>query len=126
MDSWPQTRQFREREQTQGRPRTQIVRVREQSTTAFNPRQPARQQTVRIRELATASIIRKQASAQSTCYPQTVRSLALSTSTISPLTNIRREPRQAKNYPRRRITVSMSPSTSFPVHIQIIPTYDLI
>jgi hypothetical protein len=58
--------------------------------------------------------------------PQTVRSLALSTSTISPLTNIGREPRQAKNCPSRRIVVSMSPPASFAVHIRNIPAHVLI
>jgi hypothetical protein len=58
--------------------------------------------------------------------PQTVRSLALFTSTISPLANIGRKLRQAKNCPSRRIAVSMSPPTNFPIHIRNIPAHDLI
>ena len=123
VDSWPQTRRFHEREQARYRTRTETIRVRKQSVIAFNPRQQARQQTVRIREPATALIVRKQASARSTRYPQTVRRLGQSASGISPLTNIGRKPRQAKNWPGRHIIVSMFPPISFPVHIRQIPAH---
>ena len=126
MDSWPQTRRFHEHEQARYGTRTETVHVHEQSVAAFNPRQRAGQKTVRIHEPATASIVRKQASARSTRYPQTVRKLGQSASGISPLTNIRRELQRAENRPRRRIVVAMSAPISFPVHIRIIPVYDLI
>ena len=122
-DSWPQTRQFHERGQAQYRARTQTICVHEQSTSMFRPRRQARQQTVRIREVATASTVRKQAFARNASYPQTVRSLKPSTSATSSLTRIGHEPRQSENHPRRRIAVSDSPLTSFPVHIRIIPVY---
>ena len=121
-----QTRQFHGREQVQGRTWTEIIHVRKQSTDTTSPRQAARQQTVRIRERTTDTTVREQALAMGANRPQTVRSLALSTSTISPLTNISREPRQAKHCPSRRIAVSMSPPTSFPVHIRNIPAHVLI
>ncbi len=124
--SRPQTRQFRGGEQAENRPQTRIVHVRKQSTDTTSPRQAARQQKVCIRECTTDTAVREQALAMGANRPQTVRSLALSTSTISPLTNICREPRQAKNCPSRRIVVSMFPPTSFPVHIRIIPAYVLI
>ena len=123
IDSWPQTRQFHERGQAQYRARTQTVCVREQSVSVFGPRHQARQQTVRIRELTTASTFRKHAIAWNARYPQTVRRLELSISTTSSLTGIVHELRQAENYPRRRIAVSISPPTNFPVHIRIIPVY---
>jgi hypothetical protein len=125
MDSWPQTRQFHERGQATSEARTQTIRVREQSVNTFSPRPPARQQTVRSRERTMVSTIRKQALAADTNCPQTVRSLELSTSTISPLTGLDREPRLAMNCPNRRIVVSIFQPISFPVHIRIIPAYDL-
>jgi len=123
IDSWPQTRPFRERGQAQYRARTQTVRVHEQSVFVFCPRQKPRRQTVRIRELATASTINKQAFARNARYPQVVRSLELSTSSVSSLTGIVHEPRQTENCSRRSISVSVSPLISFPVHIRIIPVY---
>jgi len=124
--SWPQTRQIREREQARNRPQTRFIRVREQSENAFSPRAQTRQQTVRNRDQATASTVCDQAFARDGRNPQTVRSLALSMSAISPLTNIDRESRQAMNCPSRRIVVSIFPPTSFPVHIRIIPAYAYI
>jgi hypothetical protein len=124
--SRPQARQFRERAQAQNRPQTRFIHVRKQSTDTTSPRQKARQQTVRIPERTTDTAVREQALVMGANRPQTVRSLALSTSTILPLTNIGREPRQAKNCPSRRIAVSMSLPTSFLVHIRNIPAHVLI
>lgn len=126
MDLWPQTRRFRDQEQSRYRARTKNVRVHEQSVTTLNPRQRAGQLTVRIRVLGSTSTVRKQASARGTEYPQTVRSLELFRSTTSSLTGIVHEPRSAENHLCRRIVVSMSAPTSFQVHIQTIPAYVLI
>jgi hypothetical protein len=123
IDSWPQTRQFHDRGQAQYRARTQTICVHEQSTPMLRPRHQARQQTVRIRELTTASTVRKQGFAWSARYPRTVRSLEVSPSVTSSLTRTVHELRQAENYPRRSIAVSVSPLTNFPVHIRIIPVY---
>jgi hypothetical protein len=123
MDSWPQTRRFREREQARHRTRAKTVHVHEQSATALNPRQRTGQQTVRIRVLASASTVRKQASAQSTRYPQVVRSLELSVPMNSPQTGIALAFHQAANCPRRRIVVVIAPQVSFHIHVQIIPVY---
>jgi hypothetical protein len=106
--------------------RTQIIHVLKQSTGATSPPQKARQQTVRIPERTPDTAVREQALAMGANRPKTVRSVALSTSTISPLTNIGREPRRANNCPSCRIVVSMFRPASFPVHIRIIPAYDLI
>ncbi len=124
--SRPQTPQFHGCDQAQGRTWTEIIQVRKQSTDTTSPRQAARQQNVRIRERTTDTTVREQALAMGANRPQTVRSLALSTSTISPLTNISREPRQAKHCPSRRIVVSMFPPISFPVHNRNIPAHVLI
>lgn len=124
--SRPQTRQFREREQAQNGPQTRVIHVREQSANTTSPRAKTRQQTVRIRDQATTSTGRDRESAADTNRPQTVRSLALSTTVISPLTNIGREPRLAEYFPSRRIVVSIFPPVSFPVRIRIMPAYDLI
>ncbi len=124
--SRPQTRPFHGREQAQGRTQTYFIHVCEQSANALSPRAQTRQQTVRIRDQATASAGCDQGSAADTNCPQTVRNRALSTSTISPLTNIGREPQLAENSPSRRIVVSVFPPISFPVHIRILPDYDFI
>ena len=124
--SRPQTQLFHGREQAQNRPQMRFVHVRKQSTATTSPRQKARQQTVRIRERTTDTAVREQASAMGAIRPQTVRNLALSTSTIAPLTNIGREPRPAKNCPSRRIVVSVFPPISFPVHIRNIPAHVFI
>ena len=121
-----QTQQFREREQAQNGPQTRFIHVREQSANTTSPRAKTRQQTVRIRDQATTSTGRDRESAADTNRPQTVRSLALSTTVISPLTDIGREPRLAECFPSRRIVVSIFPPVSFPVRIRIIPAYDLI
>jgi hypothetical protein len=124
--SRPQTRPFREREQAKNRSQTRVIHVREQSANTTSPRAKTRQLTVRIRDQATTSTGRDRESAADTNCPQTVRSLALSTTVISPLTNIGREPRLAEHFPSRRIVVSIFPLVSFPVRIRIIPAYDLI
>jgi hypothetical protein len=125
-DSWPQTRPFRERGQSQCRARTQIIRVREQSISAFRPRQQAWQQTVRIHGFATAFTVRKKELAVAISCPQSVRRLETSTPMNLPQTGIGRAFQQATNRPQHHIAISVFPPTSFPVHIQIIPTYVLI
>jgi hypothetical protein len=124
--SRPQTRPFHGREQAQDRTPTHFIHVCEQSANALSPRVQTRQQTVRIRDQATASTGCDQGSAADTNRPQTVRNLPLSTATISPLTNIGREPRLIENSPSRCIVVSIFPPISFPVRIRILPVYDLI
>ena len=126
VDSWPQTRPFHARGQDQCGARTQIVRVREQSTSVFSPRMRPRQQTVHIRDLATASTVRKQESAVDINCPQSVRRLELSTLMNLPQTGIGHAFQQATNRPCHRTAISILPPTSFPVHIQIIPAYVLI
>jgi hypothetical protein len=124
--SRPQTRQFREREQAQNRPPTRFSHVREQSTNGFSPRAQTRQQTVHIRAQATALTVCDQAAGVDTNCPQAIRGLALSTTGISPLPEVVNEPRLAKKSPCRRIVVSILPPITFPVHIRILPVYDLI
>ena len=122
----PGPQPVRELDSTENRTQTRIIRVREQSTSGFSPCQQARPQQVRIRERITDTAVREQTLAMIANRPQTVRSLALSTSTISPLTKIGYVPRQAKNCPSRRIVVSIFPPTSFPVHIRNIPAHVFI
>ena len=125
-NSWPQTRPFRKRGQSQCRAWTQIIRVREQSTSAFRSRQQAWQQIVHIRELSTAFTGRNRGLAAYIQCPQSVRRHELSTPVSLPQTGIGRAFQQATSRPRHRIAVSALPPTSFPVHIQIIPAYVLI
>ena len=106
--SWPRTRQIREHEQSENRTQSQTIRVRELSMSALSPRPQARSQTVRVREHIVISTVRDQALAADTNCPQTVRSLELSTSANWSRTRILRDPRLARNCPRRGILVSTS------------------
>ena len=122
--SWPQTRPGHGHDPAQCRPRTQTVRVREQSASADCPRPQSRSQTVRVHGLATDSIVHEQAMATVVDCPQTVRSRGLSTTANWPRPRFVRSRRPAKNCPRPGIASSTSLSASFPVHIQPIPIYD--
>ena len=105
---WPQPWHVHKLSPVGNSPRTRFVRVRELSMSAFSPRPQARSQTVRIREHIAISTVREQASSVDTNCPQTVRSLELSTSANWSRTRILRDPRLARNCPRRGILVSTS------------------
>jgi hypothetical protein len=123
---WPQTRPGHGHDPVQCRPRTQTVRVHEQSANADCPRPQPRSQTVRKLGLATDSFVHEQAMATVMDCPQPVRSRGLSTNANSPRTRIVRSRRPAKNCPRSGIASSTSSPASFPVHIQPIPTFSAI
>ncbi len=124
--AWPRTRQIRDLEQSTNKPQPQPIRIRERSMSALSPRPQARSQTVCIRERITVSTVRGQALAADTNCPQTVRSLAQSMSANSSHTRILREPRMAKNCPRRRFLVSVRFPARFAVRIRTIPIYVLL
>ena len=124
--SWPRARQIRDLGSAGNRARTQTVRVREQSMSAFSPRTQPRPRTGRDLGNAAASTVREPAAATATNGPQPVRSLELSTSANSPCPRTVREPRQATNCPRRCIAGSVLSPISFLVRIQTIPAHDLI
>jgi hypothetical protein len=124
--SQQQTRRFHEPEQAQNGPQSQSIHVRKQSASGFSPRQQARQRTVLIRDRATAFTGREQHLQTDTNYPQTQRTFELTTSAISPPTDIGHEPGPATNGSSRRIVASIFQQTSFPVHIRIISAYVLI
>jgi len=125
-NSWPQTWLFDEHGQAKCRTWTRITHFREQSTSVFCPHLRARQGTGRIRVLSTAFTRHSQELAVALQCPQSVHMLELSTPMNLPQTGIGRAFQQATSRPRHRIAVSALPPTSFPVHIQIIPTYVLI
>ena len=102
------------------RTRTGTFRVREQAASAFSPR------TIHVRAQATASIIRQQATVADENCPQTVRSREQSTSPNWSWTRFVRDRGPAKNHLHRCIAVSILASINFPVHVRIIPAYDLI
>ena len=121
--SRPQTRQSRELEQARQTAQTRIVRVREQSMSAFSPRTEPRQRTGNGRDHAAALTVREQASVTDLNCPQAGRSLEQSASANSSWTGIVHKRGLTKKYPKGRIAVSILPPTTFPVQIQIIPTY---
>jgi hypothetical protein len=106
--------------------RTRTFRVREQSATAFSPRQQSRPRTIHVHPKATASIVREHATATDVNYPQTVRSREQSTSANWSWTQTVCDRGLAKNYPHRCIVVSILPSIRFQVHVRIIPAHVLI
>jgi hypothetical protein len=124
--SWPRARQIPDHDSAENKTRTQTVRVREQSVSAFSPRKQARPGTVHVLGNAAASTVREPAAATATHCPQTIRSLELSTSPNWSRTHSVRERGPAKNCPHHRIAVSILPPINFPVCIQLIPAYDLI
>ena len=123
---WPQTRPGHGHDPVQCRPRTQTVRVHEQSASAVCPRPPSRPQTVRVHGLATDSFGHEQAMATVMDCPQPVRSRELSTNTNWPWPRFIRSRRPAENCPGSGIASSTSSPASFPVHIQPIPTFSAI
>ena len=108
------------------RMRTGTFRVREQSVTAFSPRQQPCPRTVRVHAQAAASFVRERATATDVNCPQTVRSREQSTSANWSRPQAIRDRGLAKNYPHRCIVVSVLPSINFPVHVRIIPAHVLI
>lgn len=124
--SWPRTRQIHDRDSVENRTRTQTVRVRELSVSAFSPRKQARPRTVRVLGNAAASTVLEPAAATDSNCPQPVRRRELSTSPNWSRAQSVREDGPATNCPRRCIAVSILQPISFPVRIQPIPAYDLI
>ena len=108
------------------RTRTGTFRVREQSVTAFSPRQQSRPRTIPVHAQATASIVRERTAATDVNCPQTVRSREQSMSANWSRTQFVRDRGLAKNYPHRCIAVSILPSINYPVHVRIIPAHVLI
>jgi len=108
------------------RTRTRTFHVREQSATAFSPRQQSCPRTIHVHAKATASSVRERAAATDVNCPQTVRSREQSTSSNCPRTQFVRDRGLAKNYRHRCIAVSILPSINFPVHVRIIPDHVLI
>ncbi len=124
--SWTRHRPVHGLDSAANRSRTGIFRVREQSVSAFSPRQQSRPRTIHVHAQATASILRGQAAAADAKCPQAVRSRDLSTTSNPPRTQSVRELGPAMNYPRRCIAVSILPPIQFLVHVRIIPAHVLI
>ncbi len=124
--SWPRARKIRDLDSAGNKTRTQTVRVREQSMSAFSPRKQARPRTGRVHGNAADLAVRESAEATDSNCPQTVRSRELSTSPNWSRAQSVRKHGPATNCPRRCIAVSILPPIIFPVHIRITPAYDLV
>lgn len=122
----PQTRQVREHGQAKSRPQLRLFRVREQSASAFSPRQQAREQSVHIRGIDAASTGHNLAVATDLDTPQTNRDSELATTTVATLTGIERGNEHAKSCPIRCIAVDILPPISFPVCIHHNSAYVLL
>ena len=108
------------------RARTRTFHVREQSATAFSPRQQSCPRTIHVQAQATASIVREQATATGVDCPQKIRSRNQSTSANWSRTRFVHDRGPAKNHPLRYIAVSILPPIHFQIHVQIIPAHVLI
>jgi hypothetical protein len=108
------------------RTRTGTFRVREQSASAFSPRQQSWPRTIHVHAQATASIVREQATVADANCPQTVRSRDQSTSANWSRRDLSATVDRQRIDPRRCIAVSILPSINFPVHVRIIPAHVLI
>ena len=124
--AWPRARQIRDLDSAENRTRTQTVRVRELSVSAFSPRKQTRPRTGHVLGNAAASTVREPAAATATHCPQTVRSRELSTSANWSRAQSVREPDPTTRCPRRCIAVSILPPINFMVHIRITPAYDFV
>ena len=127
--SWPRTRQIRAHAQSTTKAQAQPIRVREHSMSVLSPHPQPRSQTVRIREHITVSTVRGQALVADTNCPQTVRRLGPSMCANSSQTRIRRDPRLARNCPRRLMLASILWPARFPVRLRFIlsfPSYVLL
>ncbi len=122
--SWPQTRHGHGHDPVQCQPRTQYVRVRKQSASAFCPRQQSRSQTVRIHGQAMASIVHGLTTATVLDVPQPGQSCEPTKPANLPKSRFVRSRRPAMYYARRRIALSAWASANFPVQIQMIPIYE--
>ena len=123
--SWPRARQIRDHDSAENKTRTQTVRVRELSVSAFSPRKQTHPRTGRVLGNAADSTVREPAAATDSHCPQPVRNRELSTSPNWSRAQSVRERGPATNCPRRCIAVSIFPPINFPVCIQTIPAYDL-
>ncbi len=124
--AWPRARQIRDPDSAVNRTRTQTVRVREQSMSAFSPRKQARPRTGRVLGNAADSTVRELAASTDSNCPQTVRSRELSTSPNWSRTQSVRERGLAENWPHRCISVSVLLPINFLARIQIIHAYELV
>jgi hypothetical protein len=124
--AWPRARQIHDPDSVENRTRTQTVRVRELSVSAFSPRKQTRPRSGRVLGNAAASTVREPAAVTDSNCPQPVRSRELSASPNWSRAQSVREHGPATNCPRRCIAVSILPPIIFPVHIRITPAYDLI
>ena len=122
-DSWPQTRLGHERDLIQVRTQSRVVRFREQSAHALNPRQRAGQQSVHNRDSKTASTGSDQAMALDARRPNTVRVRGLATNMNLVCLGTFPVRQRAMDCPRSLIVVDFVPAVSFALHIQLIPSY---
>ena len=124
--SWTWHRPVHGLDSAGNRTRTGTFRVREQSVSAFSPRQQSWSRTIHVHAQATASIVREHSAAADVNCPQTVHGHELSMSENWLRTQSVRRRGLARNYPRRCIVVSILSPINFPVHIRIIPAHVLI
>ena len=124
--SWTRHRPVHGLDSAGVRTRTGTFRVREQSVSAFSPRQQSWPRTIHVHAQATASIVRQQPTVADENCPQTVRSREQSTSPNWSRTRFVRDRGPAKNHLHRCIAVSILPTINFPVHVRLIPPYVLI
>lgn len=124
--TWPQTRQIHDLNPVQNRTSTQSVHVHLLSAFTFSACPRPRPPTNPARAQAMTSIIREPVATEKADCPQTVRRRGLSTTTNSSRAQSVRELGPVISCPLHHLTVSIGPPRSFSIHIQIIPSHELV
>lgn len=124
--TWPQTRQIHDLNPVRNRTWTQSVRVHLLSAFTFSACPRPRPKTNPARAQAMTSIIREPVATEKADCPQTVRRRGLSTTTNSSRAQSVRELGPVISCPLHHLTVSIGPPRSFSIHIQIIPSHELV
>jgi len=119
---WP----LREPDSATVRAQSRKTPERAQSEIAFCPRPQTRQGTVLGHGQASASAVHGQAVEMASACPRSVRDREMSASMIARVAATAHRPGSTMPQPARRVHLSVSPPTEFPVHIQFIPAYGLI
>jgi hypothetical protein len=122
--TWPLARPSNKPEQSPFGTQMRTLHVHHRATVTFGPRVRLGQGTIQCPSLAKTLTVHEPASAVDAYDPQTIRSLEFSISTITSRTRTIHEPRLVRKCPRRRLSISFSPPTSFPVPVRIGPAYE--
>lgn len=123
-DSGPRHQPIHESDSPAHKVHVRTLHVRARSATAFRPHTWAQQETVPNRSHSLASTFREQASAMKANFPQPVRNLESSASSVASHIKSISNSRLAGKRPPHRIAVSVLPPIHFTVRIRSISSHE--